>query len=272
MRYAPWVGVAVALAVPAGAEAKSVPVKGHVLVPPLAGKRDVRVPVLLDSAPQRRLHTRSPLVYVITGRRATVSAPKPLARGQIRIKVAEIRQGDLVAGKVRASKRQLKRARKQASPAFRAGSLKVLKRSSALSNDELTTLIVNLWQQVALLSRRVDGVALDTAGQLRSLRGDMTDTRRRLAVVEAALVGLQNAMNALDLRLTARIDSLDADLTGVKTRLTAAEGTITSLLSRTTALESSVAALQTTVGQLDSRLATVEGSLSSLSSRLATVE
>ena len=117
----------------------------------------------------------------------------------------------------------LRRARRERMPALRARSLRLTARASALSNDELTRLILSLQGQLAALSLRMDQLAAKSAADTAALQAQLNALAARVSALEAGLGQLQTALDELDDALLDRIDQLEDDVGDLGARLTGVE-------------------------------------------------
>jgi len=147
---------ALALVLPAAAnakpaaKAKSAPIAGQVIAAPTIAKGKARIPVLLSERSGRRL--RVDIVRVIVSSRASISVPRPLGAGRMTIKANTLRTGDAVKGRVRFTRKALKRS----VPALKMKGLRVTSRENAFSNRELVEAIQFLAGQISFVSGRLD--------------------------------------------------------------------------------------------------------------------
>src|SRR4051812_5317176 len=134
------------------ASARTVWLGGHVLAPPASAGPSVSVPVLLTRATERRLGVGTPMVRLLVRRRAKVKAPAAFSAGKVRIAPGALRAGDRFAVSVRMRPAIRRRARGQRMPTLRVRAIRVTARAAALSNDELTRLLLQLQAELAALS------------------------------------------------------------------------------------------------------------------------
>lgn len=171
MRTATTAALALAIAgtaAPGVAQARNYAVDGHVVAPPTAAGGRVVVPVLLSQRAERRMRLRTGLVRISLSRHRRLSAPSPTGRGKAAIMPSAIRTGDRLKASAPLSRRAVRRLRRRAVPSFRARRARLSNRASALSTDELTSIVAELARQLYLLSDRVDGLASSPATSSRT--------------------------------------------------------------------------------------------------------
>ena len=103
--------------------------------------------------------------------------------GLERIKPSSIRAGDRFASRLRVRPAMLRRARSQRVPALRAGTLRLTARASALSNEELTRLLLSLQSQLAALSLRMDALAAKNAADTAALQAQINALAARVTAL-----------------------------------------------------------------------------------------
>lgn len=204
-----------------GAEARSARISGQVIAPPLKAKGGrVSVPVLLTAASQRRLKLRQPIVRLLIKRTKRVRVPNAVTSRIVQAQT--LRPGDELRARVRARKKATAKTL-----SLRASGVRVVRRESFYSTDELTGALIALGNQVVALSGRVAELAADIA-ELQRLLGLPTD---------GSGVAPPDLSSILD-----RLDALEADLAALQTLVGALQGTGT--------LSQQVADLQDAVGDL----------------------
>ena len=253
----------------ADASARTVWLGGHVLAPPASAGPSVSVPVLLTGQAERRLRAGTPFVRLLVRRRAHVSAPRALGAGRVRITPGSIRPGDRFAVRLRIRPKLLRRARHQRVPSVRVRALRVTARASALSNDELTRLVLQLQAELAALSRRMDQLAATQASDIGALRAELATLTARVTALESGLAVLQGSLSGLADTLGARIDALDDQVGDMATRLTAVESDVTGLVGQVGILQTAAAGLQSGIAGLQTQMGDVEGDVGALDSAVS---
>jgi uncharacterized coiled-coil protein SlyX len=251
------------LAVATGADAKTVKVTGNVLASPSsASGGKLSVPVLLPGKAQRSLRVASPLVYLLVAKKTRFSAPGP--SGKLSILPTGLRNGDQLSARVK----QFKRTKKGSTvtPALGASSLKVVKRDSLYSNDELARLVFQLAGFTVNLSGRVDLLEANLAALKAQLNGllsqfnGLPDIQAQIQTILSRLTSLESLTTSLQTTVNGLTSSL-ATLQGTVTTL---QGTVATLQTNLSSLQSSVSALQTTVSGLTGDVTTINGTLGTL--------
>jgi len=252
-----------ALAAPGAAEAKNYGIDGHVVAPPTASKGRLVVPILLSERAERRLRLGKGLVRVSVPARTRLQAPAPNGRGTVAILPSALRVGDQLKASAPLTRRAVKRLKKRAVPGFLVRKTKVVRRSSALSTDELTQILGDLGRQLNLLTGRVNSLASLTSTQVGGLLTRLESHTDRMNT-------LTNTLGTLETSVTQFLDRLTLLESAVPNtaELIKLQSDVTSLLSRATSLESVTGGLTTNLGNLTTTVAGLQGSLTGLSGQI----
>jgi hypothetical protein len=272
------VAVGAAVAAPAAGAAS---LKGQVVGSPyVADAARTAVPVLFSKQSARAAHLRSPLGLLIVNRRAKLAAPGGAVTAGL------LHLGD----RFRATARVPAGARTDTFPRIPARSFAVTKRSTTLSNDELTQLVRQTQKSLASLSQVVNNLASYTQRGFADVNSRIAALRADLDSVMADLASLKTSVGALSAQLTATTADLQTKIAQVRSdlqpqidSLVASVATLTatlgscsdpsSVLGRICALESQVSlltpvnlsALTGRVDQLSGALTGVVNDLTGLS-------
>lgn len=293
-RATPFAAVAALVTVPAAAEARALPVDGHVVAPPSKHGAAVTVPVLLSSRSQRLLRVRSGLVWVRLPRNLRLEAPAPFGGGTVQIVASTLRAGDRLRGTTRLDKRLRRNLRRHALPPVPVRRARISKRASALSVDELTAVVLGLARQLAALGVRVDDLAATVGGELARMRDDLNALSAKSAGMAAGLGTLQDSLADLhtalerhrrlfdptalrslqaDLgALLSRVAALETQTTPLSTSLTSLAATAAGIQVALTNLQGTVSALSQEVNDLDTRLGSAEAQLPDLIMQIGTLD
>lgn len=283
-RFTVFVTAVLALALPAAAnakpaaKAKSAPIAGQVIAAPTIAKGKARIPVLLSERSGRRLSVD--IVRVVVSNRSAISVPRPDGAGRIEVKLATLRTGDAIKGRVRFTRRSLKKR----VPALKIKRLRVTSRESAYSNRELMEAIKFLRGEISSLSGRLDRQIVETNAafalvnsrfglletRMSSLERRMSSAEQRLSSLESQMVQLQDAMKTLEAALDARIRELEGTVGDLQEQLMALKGEVGLLTSRVDTLEATVGQLQLQLTALESRVNALDASLAALASSVGT--
>jgi prefoldin subunit 5 len=270
------------LVLPSAAEARSLGVRGQVIAQPGVARGKVRVPVLLNERAERRLRLGGRVVRLILPK---TSAPKPDGGGRITIPATAIRSGDTLSGRVKLPRRARRLARKRGPISLRGARMRVVRRESAYSTDELTVSVLALARELVGVYARLD--SLDRA---------LESVRSRLAALESTTGGVQSGdsqsgdsqsgdLAALESQvdeLTGEMDSLQTSLAGVQSSLAELTADVATLQDgpgtsqgqepapqeEVTALQGQVTALQGQVTSLDDHASTLESQVASVQNTL----
>jgi len=275
---APFAGaLSIVAVVPAVAPAASSAVKGQVVGSPyVADATRTAVPVLLSKESARAAKLKSPLGVVIVPRRATMSTPSgAVLPGRLRL-------GDRFSGRATVTKE----AKGATYPRLALKGMKVTKRSTQLSTQELEEQLAKTRRDVANLATFVSQLAgytrqgfADVNARVTTLATDLAAVKTDVAAVKASVAKVAGDLAAASKDLRDRIDLVRSDLQPQITAvaddvdaLTAqlgACGTAGTVLDRICELETGLAGLNpANLGPLTDRVTQISGALTGLVNQL----
>lgn len=208
-----------ALLAPAASEARIATLDGQLLTPPKAKGGKVQAPVLLSETSLRRFDLETAVATLVVRRSAKLSAPSPNGGKRIEIDAEDMRSGDTVRGRAKVPSGE------DPLPKLKVRKLRVRKRESGYSVDELADAILKLATDLDALSARVD----ELSDQLTDLDGT--------------------------------VDQLNETLTSLQSQVSSLQSQLSTLQGQLNSLNTTVGSLQTTVNSLDSQLDTLQGTV-----------
>lgn len=255
----------VALAVPATATAGTTVLRGQVIGTPYVSGASTAVPVLISKQSAAQAKLASPVGVLLLSRSRLITGPAKTS-----FKPSRLRVGD----SFRASTTVDSRARRSVYAAIKAKKLLVIKRSTVLSNDELTAQLATVASQLASVTKQLNSLSAAvtqlanyTVTQISSLRADLAGVKADLADLRAQLAALSSSLTLVQTQLGG-LNNLPAGLVDTVNSLSSQLGSLSTTVS---SLGTTVTGLAGTVGTLTTGLSTVTGTVTGLTGTVGTL-